>query len=106
VSGYDLLIVDDQAGVRRLLYEAFAEEGYRVEMAASGPEAIQKVLCKTPDVILLDNKMPVMNGLETAQEIRKLSYDVPIVLMTAYGELHITARAKKTGDYLLHRQAF
>lgn len=97
MSGYDLLIVDDQAGVRRLLYEAFAEEGYRVEMAASGPEAIQKVLCKTPDVILLDNKMPVMNGLETAQEIRKLSYDVPIVLMTAYGELHITARAKKLG---------
>ncbi|MEW5897584.1 MAG: response regulator [Bacillota bacterium] len=97
MGGYDLLIVDDQAGVRRLLYEAFAEEGYRVEMAASGPEAIQKVLYKTPDVILLDNKMPVMSGLETAQEIRKLNYDVPIVLMTAYGELDINARAKKLG---------
>lgn len=91
------MIVDDQAGVRRLLYEAFVEEGYRVEMAASGPEAIQKVLYKKPDVILLDNKMPVMSGLETAQEIRKLNYDVPIVLMTAYGELDIAARAKKLG---------
>ncbi len=97
MGGCDLLIVDDQTGVRRLLYEAFVEEGYRVEMAASGPEAIQKVLCKPPDVILLDNKMPVMSGLETAQEIRKLNYAVPIVLMTAYGELDITARAKKLG---------
>jgi len=95
--GCDLLIVDDQAGVRRLLGEAFAAEGYRVEMAASGPEAIQKVLCKTPDVILLDNKMPIMSGLETAQEIRKLNYHVPIVLMTAYGELDVAARAKRLG---------
>ncbi|MEW6276679.1 MAG: response regulator [Bacillota bacterium] len=97
VGCYDLLIVDDQAGVRRLLYEAFSEEGYRVELATSGPEAIQKVLRKTPDVILLDNKMPVMSGLETAYEIRKLNYDVPIILMTAYGELDITARAQKLG---------
>ncbi len=97
VGGYDLLIVDDQAGVRKLLYEVFAEEGYRVEVAASGSEAIQKVMGKAPDIILLDNKMPVMSGLETACEIRKLKCNAPIILMTAYGELDIAARAKKLG---------
>lgn len=97
MGGYDLLIVDDQAGVRRLLDEAFREDGYRVEVAASGSEAIQKVLRKVPNVILLDHKLPGLSGLETAAEIRKISCEVPIILMTAYGELNTTARAKKLG---------
>lgn len=97
MGSYDLLIVDDQAGVRRLLYEVFLEEGYRVEVAASGPEAIQKVLAEAPDLILLDNKMPVMSGIETAQEIFKLNYDLSIIMMTAYGEVDVTSQAKKLG---------
>jgi two-component system response regulator (stage 0 sporulation protein F) len=94
---YNILVVDDQEGVRQLLYEAFSEEGYHIEMAASGREAIQKVLANAPDLILLDNKMPSLTGLETAMEIRKFNKQVLIVIMTAYGELNITAQAKKIG---------
>ncbi|MCL6448330.1 MAG: response regulator [Armatimonadetes bacterium] len=100
MEGYDLLVVDDQAGVRRLLYEAFSAEGYRVELAATGPEAIQKAAAKVPDVILLDNKMPVMSGLEAARELGRLCPGVPIVLMTAYGEMNVAVPGQKLG--ILH----
>ena len=93
----DLLIVDDQAGVRRLLYEALCDEGYRVDTASSGPEAIRKISAKNPSLVLLDIKMPVMNGLETLEELRKLSPELPVVMMTAYGELDIVIEAKKRG---------
>ncbi|MGQ9824243.1 MAG: response regulator [Desulfotomaculales bacterium] len=100
MGGYDLLVVDDQAGIRRLLYEAFREEGYRVELASSGPEAIQKVIAKAPAIILLDNKMPAMSGLETAREISRLRPEVPIILMTAYGEMDVAEPGRKLG--ILH----
>jgi two-component system response regulator (stage 0 sporulation protein F) len=100
MGGYGLLVVDDQAGVRRLLYEAFSEEGYRVELASSGPEAIQKVIAKAPAIILLDNKMPAMSGLETAREINRLRPEVPIILMTAYGEMDVAEPGRKLG--ILH----
>lgn len=94
---YNLLIVDDQAGVRRLLFEAFSDEGYNVDMAANGSEAVQKVSANVPSLILLDIKMPGMNGLETLQELRKICPDVLVVMMTAYGELEVMAETKKLG---------
>lgn len=94
---YDLLIVDDQAGVRRFLAEAFSEEGYRVEVASSGAEAIRKAVVRLPSLVLLDVKMPGMSGLETLEELRKIAPDIPVVMMTAYGELDIVAEAKKIG---------
>jgi two-component system response regulator (stage 0 sporulation protein F) len=94
---HDLLIVDDQAGVRRFLYEAFSEEGYNVEMASNGIEAVKKVSAKTPSLILLDVKMPGMSGLETLEELREIAPDIPVVMMSAYGELDIIAEAKKKG---------
>lgn len=92
-----MLIVDDQAGVRRLLYEAFSDEGYSVETASSGMEAIVKVNDKSPLLILLDIKMPGMSGLETLDELLKIIPKTPVVMMTAYGELDIVAEAKRRG---------
>lgn len=102
--GYDLLIVDDQAGVRRLLYEVFLAEGYRVDVASSGAEAVQKVCEKKPQVVLLDNRMPVMSGLETARKIREVNEEVPIIMMTAYNETGVFTEAKKVGvNYYLNK---
>lgn len=94
---YNILIVDDQAGVRRLLYEALCNEGYRVETAASGPEALKKVSVHVLSLILLDIKMPGMSGLDTLEELRKIAPEIPVVMMTAYGELDIITEAKKRG---------
>ncbi|HZW82639.1 MAG TPA: response regulator [Candidatus Deferrimicrobium sp.] len=92
-----ILIVDDQMGVRRLLYEAFKEEGFQVDMAASGQEAITKVKEVVPELILMDMKMPGMNGLEALKEIKKLNLDIAVIMMTAYGELEIVTQAMKLG---------
>lgn len=92
-----LLVVDDQMGVRRLLFEAFKEEGYAIDLAASGYEAVEKVKAAIPDIILMDMKMPGMNGLETLHEIKKIQDDILVIMMTAYGELEIVAEAMKLG---------
>jgi two-component system response regulator (stage 0 sporulation protein F) len=94
---YDILVVDDKAGVRRLIYEALLDDGYLVEQASNGAEAIRKVKQKKYGVILLDVKMPGMNGLETLNEIRKIDRNVPVVMMTAYGELEIMEEAHNKG---------
>lgn len=95
--GTKLLVVDDQMGVRRLLFEAFKEEGYSIELATSGHEAVEKVKAVIPDIILMDMKMPGMNGLETLHEIKKIYDDILVIMMTAYGELEIVAEAMKLG---------
>lgn len=94
---FSLLIVDDQHGVRRLLYEAFKDEGYRVRMAQGGSEALKMVSQETPDIVLLDIKMPGMNGLETLAEMRKTKPDLSVLMMTAYGDLEVVDKAKKMG---------
>ena len=92
-----ILVVDDQMGVRRLLYEAFQEDNNNVIMASSGQEAIEKVKENKPDIILMDMKMPGMNGLEALQEMKKMYDDLLVIMMTAYGELEIVAEAMKLG---------
>ena len=92
-----ILVVDDQMGVRRLLFEAFKEDGYDVRLAASGFEAISQVNSDPPRLILMDMKMPGMNGLEALREIKRLNPEVSVIMMTAYGELEIVAEAMKLG---------
>jgi len=92
-----LLIVDDNKGICTLLNELFSEEGYVVKTASSGEEGIRTVRAATPGLILLDIKMPGMNGIETLEEIKKIAPDVPVVLMTAYTELDTVLKIKQ-GD--------
>ncbi len=93
----DLLVVDDQMGVRRLISEALLEIGYYADQASSGREALEKLKEKEYHLIILDVKMPGMSGVETLYEIRKIKPDIPVVLMTAYEELEIMEEAEKLG---------
>jgi two-component system response regulator (stage 0 sporulation protein F) len=90
-------VVDDQLGVRRLLYEAFHEDDFEVRMAGSGLEALDIIREFKPELILLDMKMPGMNGLETLTEIKKLNPKASVIMMTAYGELEIVSEALRIG---------
>ena len=93
----DLLIVDDQTGIRRLLCEIFLEDGLEVEMAASGVEAVRKVISQRPRLVLLDSNMPEMNGLETAEKIRELNIETVIVMMSAFDDAFDISKAKELG---------
>ena len=96
-KNFSLLVVDDQNGVRRLLYEIFNDEGYLVRMATGGHEALKLVSQEMPDIVLLDIKMPGMNGLETLSELRKINPDLLVLMMTAYGDLEVVGQAKRLG---------
>ncbi|HHW62125.1 MAG TPA: response regulator [Syntrophomonadaceae bacterium] len=93
----DILIVDDQKGVRRLLEELFKKEGWTVRVTTDGREALEQVEKKRPDVILMDVKMPNMNGLEASQLILEKYGDIPIIMMTAYGEIDVVKKALDAG---------
>ncbi|MGI6119732.1 MAG: response regulator [Desulfosporosinus sp.] len=95
-----ILVVDDQLGVRRLLYEAFREDQHEVEMAANGVEALQLLTSFEPDLILMDMKMPGMNGIETLEKIREIDRHVGVIMMTAYGDTQNMGQAKDLG--ILH----
>lgn len=81
-----ILVVDDQIGVRRLIQEVFKEVGYRVVTAAHGREALTLAAAECPDLVLLDVKMPVMDGLETLKALRTSYPDLPVLMMTAVGD--------------------
>jgi len=92
-----VLIVDDQMGVRRLLFETFKEDAHEVEMASNGIDAVKLLKTFKPDLILMDMKMPGMNGIETLGQIRAIDRQVGVIMMTAYGDAQNMEQAKELG---------
>ncbi|ABZ83500.1 response regulator receiver domain protein, putative [Heliomicrobium modesticaldum Ice1] len=88
-----VLVVDDQKGVRRLLYEAFHLVGVPVEVAASGAEALEKLGRREYSLMLLDVRMPAMTGLEALAEARRRGHRLPVILMSAYEDLSLIKEA-------------
>jgi two-component system response regulator PilR (NtrC family) len=98
-----LLIVDDEQSMREWLTIALSQDGYDVETAASGEDAI-KVLDRTPvDVALVDLRMPGMDGLATLRAIKRANEAVSVIIMTAYATAETAVHALKEGayDYLI-----
>jgi CheY-like chemotaxis protein len=89
VSGRDInvLVVDDQEAIRDTLQTALDDEGFTVECAANGREALDILGRWKPCVILLDLMMPVMDGWTFREEQRRAGNTVPVVLLSAAGEL-------------------
>lgn len=92
-----ILIVDDQYGIRVLLTEILQTEGYETYQAASGMQALSLVEEKNPSLVLLDMKIPGMDGLEILKRIKKKSQDTKVIIMTAYGELDMIEEAIENG---------
>lgn len=92
-----LLIVDDQFGIRVLLNEVFEKDGYKTMQASNGKQALKLVADEEPDLILLDMKIPGMDGLEILREIKKMNVSSEVIMMTAYGELEMINEAMQLG---------
>ena len=83
-GGVRLLVVDDDVSVSKLLRAIFDRDGWDVANAVSGEECLAMVRDDPPDVIVLDNMMPGLTGVETARQLRRDGFDKPIVLFSAY----------------------
>ena len=100
-SKHKVLIVDDQNGIRILLVEVFSSEGYETFQAANGKAALEIVKMHAPDLVLLDMKIPGMDGLEILKHINQMNPDIKVIMMTAYGELDMIKEATDLGA-LMH----
>ncbi|MFW6081676.1 MAG: sigma-54-dependent transcriptional regulator [Desulfosalsimonas sp.] len=98
-----ILIIDDDEGLVHFLTRFFQRKGYEATSCSGGREAIEKTRAETFDLILLDYKMPDLNGLDILGEIKKTEIKTPVIIMTAYGTTNLAIEAMKAGayDYLL-----
>jgi two-component system NtrC family response regulator len=97
-----ILIAEDEKAQRDLLEGFLKKEGFSVEAAFNGRQAIEKVGTDFFDIAILDYKMPELDGLQTLREIRKRFPELPVVMMTAYGTVETAVASMKEGalDYL------
>ncbi|MGN6431160.1 MAG: response regulator transcription factor [Gaiellaceae bacterium] len=100
-----ILVVDDEAAVRESLRRALALEGYEVELAADGAEALYRLDTGAvhPDAIVLDVLMPNVDGLETARRLRGAGNRIPILMLTARDEVEARVAGLDAGadDYVV-----
>jgi len=93
-----VLVVDDTDHVRRMLTTMLSVDGFEVVGgAADGPSAIAAVEDQAPDVVVIDYKMPAMNGLETARRIRLLRPHQHVIIYTAFADPQVEAAAAEIG---------
>lgn len=92
-----ILVVDDDRRMVKTIGDILRAKGYDVEQAYCGDEVVAKVKSGDPDCVLMDLKMPGINGVETLKLIRDVSPDIPVVLMSAYATDEQVAEAKQHG---------
>ena len=78
-----ILVVDDEPDIRETVAELLRDEGYTVQTAANGAEALQAVAHQVPAAVLLDMRMPVLDGWGFAKAIKERGIELPILVMTA-----------------------
>lgn len=81
-----ILVVEDEQSIQKLLEFTLKQEGYQVILANDGEQAIEQVLNRQPDLVLLDLMLPKVDGMEVCDTLRRQEIDVPIIMLTAKGE--------------------
>ena len=94
-----ILVVDDDKEICDILTEMLAEEGYQTFSALSGRLALDIVKKKKPELVLMDIKMPKMDGIEVLKRIKKIDKEVVVVMITGYGSLDTAKEAMRLGAY-------
>jgi len=94
-----VLVVDDESAIRDSLRMILEYEGYRVEEAASGPAALARMGDRPPDAVLLDVKMPEMDGIEVLRAMRERGYDMPVLVVSGHADVATAVEATRLGAY-------
>jgi len=94
-----VLVVDDDESVRQFLQEVLEDAGYTVVLASGGLAALAEAGGGEFDAVLMDNRMPDLEGLAALEELRRRRLDVPVILMTAYGTTATAINAMQLGAF-------
>lgn len=94
-----ILIIDDDPLIRKTLTSHFSKEGFEVLLAEDGNEGLQKYEESFPDLVLLDIRLPDMDGLEALRKIKERKKNACIIIMTAYDDMKTTVEAVKSGAF-------
>lgn len=97
-----LLLIDDEISIRKTLREILEYEGYKIDEAPDGAEGLRMIKEKNYDVVLLDIKMPKMDGMEVLEQAVQAAPDLPIIMISGHGTLETAVEAVKKGafDYI------
>ena len=98
------LVIDDEEGVRNLLDTLLSRKGYEVLLASNGQKGLELFRRKRPDVVVLDLKMPEMNGFTVLQQVRQLNPTQPVVILTGAGTAEAEQQVAGTGGDRVRRK--
>lgn len=101
-----ILIVDDQFGIRLLLQEVFKKDGYKTYTAENGKQALEIAKKNKPSLVLLDFKLPGMDGIEILKRLKEMDSEIKVIMMTAYGELDMIQEAIDLGAITYYSKPF
>ncbi|MCH8276043.1 MAG: sigma-54-dependent Fis family transcriptional regulator [Bacteroidetes bacterium] len=94
-----ILVVDDEASIRRTLREILEYEDYGVDEAEDGEVALERLKSNRYDVVLLDIKMPRKDGIDVLQVISEQQWDIPVVMISGHGTIETAVEATKLGAF-------
>ena len=94
-----ILIVDDEKNMRLILNKILSKEGYEIYQAENGNQALKEVKKSSPDLVLLDLKLPDINGIEVLEKIKQHDNSIIVIILTAYGDIKNAVEAMKLGAY-------
>src|SRR5438093_213795 len=106
MSRANVLVVDDQDSIRQFVSKALEEDGYTVQTTASVRETREAIERDMPDLAILDLKLPDGTGLELLREIKRVQTEVPVIVMTAFGELETAVEAMGAGAFWFVKKPF
>ncbi len=96
---YTVLVVDDEPSIRSSMKMILQHAGYRFIEAANGTEGLEKIASEDPDVVILDVKMPEMDGLDVLEALKGQGSTVPVIVVSGHGDIETAVRATKLGAF-------
>src|SRR5919112_4246196 len=96
---YRILVVDDETGIREAIRMTLEYEGYKIDEARSGQEGLDKASKTDYDAILLDIKMPVLDGIEVLENLKDQKITSPVVMVSGHGDVHTAVECTKRGAF-------
>jgi two-component system response regulator AtoC len=99
VAQKTILVADDDAAIRSLLRQVLQEDGYLVHEAATGIEVVEKVKAESPDLVIMDVRMPELDGIEALSRVKATNPRTAVLIMTAFGSSNAAIRAMELGAF-------